>query len=500
MTSKSGNSGNLTSLTEGASLFLVGKIFMDVLGFLLHFVLTRSLGASLYGIFAYGKTIVSISLVFTNLGSDKSLLKYLPEYADNSMRRRLVFTLALTTSLAGGVVAGAVLFLSAPLISDLTLVDQRFLTVLRLFAVLLVFDTLAKVLHSTFRAQERLEYEIMSNKMARPLLRLTAAIVAIGFGFSLIGVVVALVVASVAGFGLALYILFARFDLRPQVPDGSNGGTIRAYYDFSVPLTLKDAGDILLRRVDILMVGFFFTSTAVGIYNVSVLLAGILALPLYGFNQLFPPIASRLYLNGEVARLNSLYNVVTRWVFTVTLIMSLGTIVYRNQILDLFGAAFTDGSLVLVLFVLAQLSNAFGGSNGYILMMTNHQYLLVVNQWTFGVLNVILNYLFILQFGFVGAAAASAGILAVLNAIKTAEVWYLEGMFPYTLNFAKPVGAGLVAGGVMYGLTWVLEDLVLLAAGLAIGVLIYCALLFAFGIEPEEKEIIKAFLRRMPER
>ena len=52
------------------------------------------------------------------------------------------------------------------------------------------------------------------------------------------------------------------------------------------------------------MIGFFLAGAEVGIYNISVTLAGLLSLSLLAFNQMFPPVASSMYHAGDVDELN----------------------------------------------------------------------------------------------------------------------------------------------------------------------------------------------------
>jgi len=486
---------SLASISQGASLYFIGKVLADLLGFLLHLVLSRTLGAGVYGLYAYGRTILGILVNFTNLGSDKSLLKYLPEYEDNRTRQSFFFGIASITSLSGAIIATVTILIFAPIISSYTLNDPAFVDVLRLFAIILMFDTVARVLHSTFRSLERLEYEILSNKISRHTLRLVLVGIAFSLGYSIIGAMVALVTASFLTISIASYLLLTRFDLRPSIPsEHANKEDIYGYYNFSIPLTLNDAGRIITKRVDILMVGFFLSSTAVGVYNIAVLIAMFLTFPLAAFNQLFPPMASRLYSNGKIPELNALYNTVTRWIFTTSLLMAIGAITYRYEILALFGEEFTMGTIVLVLFVVAQLFNCIGGANGYLLMMTEHQYVLVATMWVSGSLNVVLNYVLILEFGFVGAAVATATILALLNVTKTVEIWYLEGLFPYSKEFVKPLVAGGFAMLIMFALGYVLSGIFLLVVGGFAGTATYVVALLLLGIEDDDKKFFNQII------
>lgn len=85
-------------------------------------------------------------------------------------------------------------------------------------------------------------------------------------------------------------------------------------------------------QVDVLMVGFLLSESAVGIYSLSTVLVQVLRLPLIGFNMMFPPIAVWMYGNDELADLEALFTRVTRWWFTLSLLPSLGLLIYSTEV------------------------------------------------------------------------------------------------------------------------------------------------------------------------
>ena len=482
---------SLATIARGGSLYTVGKVVSDVGEFLLHLLVSRWLGAGLYGLFAYGKTVAFTALLLTNLGSDKSIVRYLPQYEQDPERRRFLLALAWLTSVGGGLAVSGGLFLFAPTIAQLTLDEPESVAVLRLFAVILFVDTAANLLYATFRALERIEYEVLSKRLFKPVLRVAAVGLALLGGASVYGVVAAMVVASAVTLALAGYLFVTRTEIRPQLRSpAATRETVRDYYNYSLPLTAKDAGTVMQGRVDVLMVGFFLSSTAVGVYNVSVLLAGVLYVPLLAANQLFAPVASRLYAEGSIEELEAVYRAVTRWIFTVSLLLAAVIAVFRIELLGLFGPEFTAGSVVLLLFVASQLCNAATGPSGDLLMMTDHQYVVMINEWVFGVANVVLNIVLIQLIGFVGAAVASAGVLAVRNLVKVGEVWHFEGLLPYGRSFYKPIAAAAVAVGVLLAIQFgAPSGLVGLAVGVPVGVGCYVGTLGLLGVEAVDSEL-----------
>jgi O-antigen/teichoic acid export membrane protein len=240
------------------------------------------------------------------------------------------------------------------------------------------------------------------------------------------------------------------------------------------------------------MVGLLLTGSAVGIYNIAVLLAGILVLPLTAFNQLFPPIASRLYQNKKISELEQVYSTVTRWAFTLSLFPTITLILYAESVLKIFGEGFTEGTVILILFAFAQFTNSAVGPSGFMLMMSDNQYLTLINQLGSGVLNALLNYIFILKFGFIGAAVATATILASINLLRVFQVWYLEGIQPYSQSFFKPIVAGVVSAIVLFAASLFFDQYLLLFGG-ATGGICYLFVLYSFGIE-EDIRILKQML------
>jgi len=103
---------------------------------------------------------------------------------------------------------------------------------------------------------------------------------------------------------------FSRTSLRPTRKNSK--ADVAEFYKFSIPLTFQRAGTLLYNQVDLVMVGIFLSGSSVRIYKTSLIISKLLRIPLGGFNQLFPPIASRLYTNGELAELESLYGRVKR--------------------------------------------------------------------------------------------------------------------------------------------------------------------------------------------
>ncbi|WP_248908727.1 flippase [Halocatena marina] len=490
---------SLQSIVDGASIFIIGEILYKASGFVLNFLLAKALGPVLYGVYSYAYSYITVSTTFAGMGTDNAVLRYLPAYSDDESTQNWVFGLSTLSTVVGSCLVAGGLFVLAPTINQYTLNHELFVDVMRIIAIILPFDTLIRLFSSTFRGLELPTEQILLQKILRPGLRICVVAFALFLGYTLLDTVAALVVASVLACSLGVYLLLRRTSLRPSFAGLSGNSATReiaSYYNYSLPLMFSQAGSILYNRIDVFMVGYFIESSAVGFYNIAFLMSSAITLPLIGVNQLFAPIASRLYDDGEQAELNEIYTTVTRWVFTVSLFATLGAIIYARDVLAILGQDYVPGAPVLALFAVGQLLNASVGPSNYLLMMTDHQYVSFLNHWGFGLLNVVLNVYFILQFGFVGAALATASILGALNIARWLEIRHLEGLTPFSREYYKPIVAGIGAAGALSLPTLWLSGMVLLVVGGVFGLLIYVLVLYLLGVEQSDIEFAKQMWNR----
>ncbi|WP_338756297.1 oligosaccharide flippase family protein [Halobacterium salinarum] len=477
-------------MTQGASLFAIGRVIGKGLKFALSIILTRFLGRRLYGIYAYASTIVTLLVVLARLGTGKALLRYIPANKDERKKQNRIVGLAYITALIGSAAAGVGLYILAPRISVWTLDNSLFVTTLRVFALVLPFNAIIELTNAVFRSLEVVKYQVLVSYVVDPIAKLAVVSVALFVGYSLIGVMGAIAIGLSLVCSIAISILYLQTSIRPSLKVLSHKKELHEFYNYSVPLTLKDIGSVLYTRVDILMVGFFLSESDVGVYRIVVLVASVLTLPLAAFNQLFPPVASRLYSNGHISELESVYATVTRWTLTAVLVPALVAVIYSSELLRVFGPGFSDGAMVLVIFTIGQLVNCIVGPSGFLLMMTDHQYITLLNQWVLGILNIVLNYFLILEYGVSGAAIATATTLTVINILRVLEVWYTERVTPYSLQFWKPLAAGAIGGVGIYASKIFFDGMLLLVFGSFVGFILFATTLVAFGISPQDKELL----------
>lgn len=477
------------TIVRGASIFGGGSLLSNIFGFFVNFLLTQALGVAAYGMYIYASRIISIGSLFAGLGSKNSLLRYIPKHENEPHQRNQIFGLIIISSSIVSLLLSGALYVAAPIINSFTLEELLFVRILRILAIMLPFNTFVGIILNTFRGLGILEYREAISSFVQPGLRLIAVGISLLIGASTIGVMAALIIAVILTTMIALSLLFSMTAIRPALGIGRKKAY--EYFSYSLPLTLSQAGSLLYNQIDIFMVGFFLSSAAVGIYGIATVLAGLLILPLTAINQLFPPIASGLYEREAYGELREIYQTTTRWAFTLTLFLTISIIIYRHEVLGIFGEEFVAGASVISLFAVGKMTNASVGPSGFVLIMTDHQYIDLGNQLAAGVLNTVLNYIFILQFGIIGAALGTVTTETILNLARIAEVWWFEGIHPYSWRFIKPTIAGIGAGASMYILGFVMKGIPLMILGGVAGGIVFFFLLFIFGLEKSDRLLLQ---------
>jgi len=458
----------------------------------IKFILASTLGAALFGIFALGETIIAVTGRIGRLGMDKSIVRFLPGYEDDRHRQNKVLGIAYLFAILASVSIAASLFFLAPVISSHTLNDPLFVKTLQVLVFYLPAQTLTRITTSVFRSIEDMHLQVATLDVFSPLIRLFSIGIALLLGASLVGVVAAFTASMILilFFAIALFVSYTPFRPIPSIDFEMS----RTVINYAFPLSMKDIGSFLYIQVDIFLIGILMTGVDVGIYKAATILMTVLVLPFNSLKQLFPPIISRLYSNGKIEELEQVYKVVTRWALTSTLILCIGLGAFRSEILGLFGAEYVAGSTVLLILIGGQIVNAFVGPSGLILMMTDHQYATLVNGWVFGGFNVVTNYILIGHFGIIGAAIATTLTISLINLIRIVEVWYFEGLLPYSKQLIRPFIAGIFSIIGIFLIKRLLTGIPSMLAGGIFGSILYLLVLYAQGIDDSDRRVYRELI------
>lgn len=181
-----------------------------------------------------------------------------------------------------------------------------------------------------------------------------------------------------------------------------------------LPMASVNVMHLVNTQSDIILIGFFLDHNDVGQYKLAAQISLIVAFGLQATKMVVEPHFSRLYHEGQIARLQQLARAASRVNVTVGLILFFVIFLFGDQLLTmLFGqvyaAAFTP---MLILSSGRLISSAFASSGSVLVMSGFHN--LYARYWTVSaLLNVVLNIILIPLLGMNGAALATAVTIVI---------------------------------------------------------------------------------------
>ena len=492
---------DLSKIAKNAGISGVGEVVSNILGYVTTIVITRTVGPSVFGIFNLANTIISMTQIFSNAGLGQGLVRFVAFYKGRADTPRLKGAIIFATqvSLFLSLLFGVVMFCLSDLIAVRFFHNPDVGFAIKILMVSLPFLTLGDLWLRSIQSLQIIKYQVYTQKIYQPTAKLISLVILFLLGLKLGGILAASITSAFIGFFFAFYYLLKIPPINKKTPAPIYEK--KEIINFSLPLFLTHFLDFIIYSVNFLMLGYFKTTADVGIYTAVARVGGLVVLPLVAFSYIFAPMISEFYSRNEISKLEDLFKIVTKWTFTISLPVFLIFILFAQPIMGIFGQSFVIGTAALIVLGAGQLINAGTGSVGFILMMTGKPRINLLNSIVLCVLNIILNYLLIPQYGIIGAAFATGLSIAIVNILGLIEVYYFLRIHPFKLNYLKPCIAGFLSLFLIYLVVhkFFPVSLSLLDASLLslFFISLYIFFIFLFKLEKEDAYILKSVHQKL---
>lgn len=389
-----------------------GAFFVNIAGiaiaFALQVLLARMLGVESFGHYVYALTWITLCVLFGKFGLDVAALRFIPEYEVGgswSLLRGFILrskqAVLIVTSVIVLLVVMAVMILDAH-------IDVELRTVFIFAALLLPLNAYLIVLGSHLQGFNHVAAAQAPQVIVRPLL-LAVALVITAMVIPMHGagdVAMQLnVVTTLMAIGVMTYLCRAK--LPPQVGTAEPEYRTLQWGRVALPLMGITSFTLILNQADVIMIGALLSTTDAGIYSAASRVAMMLTFGITLVNSVAAPMISLLYTQGRTVELQRMLNFVAWGSFAFATPLCLGVIIFRQEIMQMFGAEFVAGVDVLLILAGARWINAITGTAGYLMSMSGHERQAMRILGVSALLNVLMNLLLIPLFGIAGAASAT---------------------------------------------------------------------------------------------
>lgn len=417
-------------LSKGAIAFLL-KMAGAGLAFGFHVAITRQLGAQGAGLYFLSLTIITLVALLGRMGTDNSVTRYVAENASVQAWAAVkgVVRHAVWITLGVSLLLSALIFVLADWGAAVVFSEPGLAEPLRYMALAIVPFAWMTVQAKALQGLKNVRDSMLIQSVLVPLVA-GALVLLLAPEFGVNGAAM----AYVAGASVAL--IYGVFRWRAAMAGQKQVAPSFAVRDLmrsSTPLLGAMLIQQLTQALPVLLLGVWASSSEVGLFGAANRAAMLVGLVLIAANSIIAPKMAALYRQGEMESLGRMTRH-SALLLTLMALPAIGLFLLAPQwVMSLFGREFTDAWLMLVVMALGQLVNVMTGSVGFLLMMTGREKSYLGANLAALALCAVLCAALIPWFGGLGAAAAAAASLAVVNLLRVRYVWREMGIMALPL-------------------------------------------------------------------
>lgn len=406
---------------RGSSLLLVGKLLSIGTNLLVQVLIVRALSKSDYGAFAYALSIAMMVAQIITLGLDRGMARFVAIYDEEGDTPKLFGAVAMQVlSIVGlGIAAVGIIFAIRGDLADGDTELAALLAVMVFFAPVQALDDTVAGLFAVFAKPRAIFFR---RHILAPGLRLLVVAILVLADQEVIFLAAGYVAAG--AFGLLVYssMLVRVFRQRGLRLGGDRiSFPIREVTAYTLPLVTSDLLFVFMNSLDVILLKAYAGTTSVAAYRAVVPVARTNQIVMTSFALLFAPMVVRLFTRGNREGVRQLYWQTAAWMAVMTFpIFALTFGLSEPVTVGLFGEEYASSATYLAVLAAAYYFNAALGSNGTTLKMIGKVRYSAVIAVVAALVNLVLLFTLIPEFGTPGAVAASAITLAFYNVLKQA--------------------------------------------------------------------------------
>ena len=221
----------------------------------------------------------------------------------------------------------------------------------------------------------------------------------------------------------------------------------REFWRFTAPRSLATMAQVVIQRLDIVLVGIMRGPSAAAIYTAATRFLVVGQLGNAALSLAAQPRFTELFAVGARREANRIYQATTSWLVSVTWPIYLLAIVYGPQILTVFGRSYRAGAPVMIILAASMLVATACGQVDMVLTTTGRSSWSLVNGLTAMIVNISVDLALIPRYGIIGAAIGWAAAIGVTNLVPLAQVAVVARLQPFGRGTLTACGIAAVCFG-----------------------------------------------------
>lgn len=472
----------VSKIIKNTTSMVLADIITKLFAIIVIIYLARYLGVEDFGKYNFITTYFSFFMVLATFGLDPVVIKEIAKdktITDKIINNVLIVRLLTSfVSIILSIIAIKVLNYSGEIVFYVALGSCT-----------MIFQSLSYVYESLFQAYLKMQYYAVSVVLYKLIFSIFVFLIIFAKG-NVFHAILALVLSEFLRTIIDLN--FSRKFLKYEYFDFSiNLSYWKSLIKQALPFIMSAAFFIVYYRIDVLMISSMKGDVSVGLYSAAYKLTDPLLFLPAALSSTLMPVMSKQYI-GEDNAWKRTYIISMRYIFILMAPITMGIYALSEKIiLLLYGTEYSGSAVALQILIWSLLFNSLNSIQASMLISIDKQ---KVNSLITGlgcIINIILNFILIPRYDYIGAAAAT--LLSVM--VVFASGYYLVSKnisVSKRLIFSKPSIATLVMGIIVLKL--IEYNIVYL---IIIGAFVYFSLMIILkGYKEEDIKLFKKIINR----
>lgn len=214
--------------------------------------------------------------------------------------------------------------------------------------------------------------------------------------------------------------------------------------DYALFSILINVSASLALVIDKILIGIMVGSVSLAIFSIPALITDAIDVIRKAISGVAAPIISDSLKTDNIENVNNIYKKSALLQFTVGMFLLIGAWICADDLYNIMpkGKEYASGKIIILILGLARLVDMMTGTNTEIIAFSRYYranlYMLIL----LSVINIVLNIVFLKQFGNVGAAYATLISMTIFNTTKLFFIYKKMQIHPFTSNM---LGATAIA-------------------------------------------------------
>jgi len=451
-------------------------------------LLTKTLGAHDYGIWAQAQVTIGLVLGVVGLGLPYALTRFLPAKTQKEEIREEFWSVFSLVSLTTFIVSLVLIAAASPIARAFFAGSTEIVRITGLIILIWSLDTALLSFFRAFRQMKRYALFVVGDAYIE--LAVIAFLVLKGYG--LLNALLAVLAVRSMIFIPLLFLINSQ--VRIKRPHFSK---IKEYLSFGLPTVPGNLASWVVASSDRYVIGYYLGATSVGIYSAAYGLGSLMIMLVGVLGFILPPTLSKLYDEGRINEVKTHLRYSLKYFLAVAIPFVFGAAILGKPVLRLFSTAeiASKGRFVVPLVALSILFYGAYAVIAHILVLAKKTKITGLIWIAAAAVNLGLNLVVVPHLGILGAALTTLIAYSLALAVGS---YYSFKEFKFSIDW-RFISKSLVASGIMTTTIWLMHPQSNLATIIAIiaGVAIYgVAIILAKGFTKNEVLFFRRLLQQ----